>query len=63
MELHLVNLRPNIKISNKTTYTKNMVISFIYLVGETSSYKVVRCVRFARPVELLSRNTGLSPDN
>jgi hypothetical protein len=41
-----------------------MVISFIYLVGETSSYKVARYVRFARPVELLlSRNTGLGPDN
>ncbi len=41
-----------------------MVISFVYLGGETSSYKVVRYVRFARPVDvLLSRNTGLGPDN
>jgi hypothetical protein len=41
-----------------------MVISFVYLGGETSSYKVVRAVRFTRPCDvLLSRNTGLGPDN
>jgi hypothetical protein len=43
-----------------------MVISFVYLGGETSSYKVVRAVRFARPCggeKLLSRNAGLCPDN
>jgi hypothetical protein len=40
-----------------------MVISFVYLGGETSSYKVDRYVRFARPYDVLSRNTGLGPDN
>jgi hypothetical protein len=37
-----------------------MVISFVYLGGETSSYKVVRN---ARPFDVLSRNTGIGPDN
>jgi len=64
VELHLVNLRPNIKISQRPHTPRNMVISFVYLDGETSSYKVVRAVRFARPCDvLLLRNTGLCPDN
>ncbi len=65
MELHLVNLRPNTKISNKTLHTKKHGNLICYLGGETSSYKVVRAVRFARPCGgvLLSRNTGLGPDN
>jgi hypothetical protein len=46
-----------------TIYTKqNMVIAFHCLGGETSSYKVVRAVRFARPCDMmLSRNAGAGP--
>ncbi len=48
-----------------TIYTKqNMVIAFHCLGGETSSYKVVRAVRFARPCDvMLSRNAGAGPYN
>jgi len=66
VKLHLVNLRPNITIW-KWPYTptlKNMVIAFHCLGGETSSYKVVRAVRFARPCDMmLSRNAGAGPYN
>jgi hypothetical protein len=43
---------------------KNIVIAFHCLGGETSSYKVVRAVRFARPCDMmLSRNAGAGPYN
>ncbi len=64
VKLHLVNLRPNITISNDHIHQKNMVITFHCLGGETSSYKVVRAVRFARPCDMmLSRNAGVGPYN
>jgi hypothetical protein len=71
--IHLSNtyLRWNYTCWGKTLQSRNghihqkkMVITCHCLGGETSSYKVVRAVRFARPCDtMLSRNTGAGPYN